>query len=377
MHNAPLFLTFSSYLCAHQLVYCCLILICSAGISLFAIPSILYVARRRHLYDDLGHFRKEHDSGIPRLGGVAMFVSFTITVLMFSVTTPELPVNCIITACIILLALGLKDDLHGVNPTNKFLLQFVAAIVLVICGDIRLSSLYGILGIGQLPYIISVLFSIFCIILVVNAFNLIDGIDGLAGTLGIMANGIFAAFFIYLHQYQLAGIALAMVGAIFGFLKYNITPAKLFMGDTGSLLTGLISVVMGIELIKYGCSETAVFNMQWVSVPALVIAAFITPLFDTTRVFVLRIAAGKSPFAADRNHLHHRILKMGLTHLQTTLLLVSVNILVVLIVIASGAEHTFATIAGTVLSYMVFNWIITFFLRSKSREVIALRNLFV
>lgn len=367
-----------NYLYAHQPAYYFIILLCSVGITMFAIPSILYVARRRHLYDDLGHFRKEHDQGIPRLGGVAMFVSFTITVLMFSVATKELPINCVITACIILLAVGLKDDLHGVNPTNKFLMQFIIAIVLVICGNIRLTNLYGFLGIGELPYMFSVLFTIFSIILVINAFNLIDGIDGLAATLGIMANGVFAAFFTYLHQYQLAAVALAMVGAIFGFLKYNITPAKIFMGDTGSLLTGLISVIMGIELTKYGSvGQGGEFAVQWFSAPAIVIAVLITPLFDTSRVFVLRIASGKSPFAADRNHLHHRILKMGFSHLQTTLLLVSINIFMILMVIVAGAENAVAAIVGVVLSYMIFNWVLTFFLRSKQRESMALRNLFI
>jgi UDP-GlcNAc:undecaprenyl-phosphate/decaprenyl-phosphate GlcNAc-1-phosphate transferase len=366
-----------NYLHTHLLIYYFVVLCCSAGITLFAIPSILYVARKRHLYDDLGHFRKEHDHGIPRLGGVAMFVSFTITVLMFSIATKELPVNCLITACIILLAVGLKDDLHGVNPSNKFLMQLIIALVLVICGDIRITNLYGIMGINELPYVLSVLITIFGMILVINAFNLIDGVDGLAGTLGIMANGVFAGLFVYLHQYQLAAVALAIIGSILGFLKYNITPAKLFMGDTGSLLTGLISVIMGIELVKYGTITSDKIETHWLSAPALVIAAFITPLFDTTRVFVLRIAAGTSPFKADRNHLHHRMLKLGLTHIQTTLLLLIVNVVIILLVIAAGAEHTFASIIGVVISYMIFNWALTFCLRSKERENIALRNLFV
>lgn len=373
----PFISIMSEYIHAHQLVYFCLVLLCSAGITLFAIPSILYVARKRHLYDDLGHFRKEHDQGIPRLGGVAMFVSFTITVLMFSIAIKEIPVNCLITACIILLAVGLKDDLHGVNPSNKFLMQFVLALVLVICGDIRLTNLYGLLGITQLPYLISIMITIFGIILVINAFNLVDGIDGLAATLGIMANGIFSACFIYLRQYELAAIGLAMIGAIFGFLKYNITPAKLFMGDTGSLLTGLISVIMGIELVIHGSATGLAGNALWFSAPALVIAAFITPLFDTARVFIMRIAAGKSPFSADRNHLHHRILNLGFTHLQTTLLLVGLNLVVVLLVIAAGTEHPMLVILATVACYCLFNWGLTFALRSKKRDNVALRNFFL
>ncbi|GAB2693958.1 MraY family glycosyltransferase [Mucilaginibacter koreensis] len=364
-----------NYLYTHQLLYYGMILLCAASIALIAIPSILHVARKRHLYDDLGHFRKQHDQGIPRLGGVAVFVSFTITVLMFGIADKVLPINCLISACIVLLAMGLKDDLHGVNPSTKFVIQFLVAVIVTICGDIRIHSLHGILGITQLPYVFSILLTLFCIILVVNAFNLIDGIDGLAATLGLMCNCTFAALFIYLGQYQLAAVALAIVGAIFGFLKFNITPAKIFMGDTGSLLVGLISVIMGIEMLNAGGAVQAL-GMHWFSVPALVAAAFITPLFDTTRVFIFRVAAGNSPFKADRNHIHHRLLKLGLTHLQSTLLLVSINIVAIVLVLATGMHNALLEISGLVVSYLLLNWLLTFVLRSKKRENLALRNLF-
>src|SRR5581483_39912 len=156
----------------------------SVLITLFAIPSILHVARPRRLYDDLGHFRKQHDHGIPRLGGVAVFVSFTITSLLFSMTDQSLPINYLLTACIILFAMGLKDDLSGVNSRTKFFIQFIAAAILVLFGDIRLTSMYGVFGIHSLPYWPSAILSILTIILIVNAFNLIDGIDGLAATTG-------------------------------------------------------------------------------------------------------------------------------------------------------------------------------------------------
>src|ERR1700756_4485895 len=177
-------------------LYYLIIIAFSVLITLLAIPSILHVARARHLYDDLGHFRKQHDHGIPRLGGVAIFVSFTITSLLFSMTDRSLPINYLLTACIILFAMGLKDDLSGVNSRTKFFVQFIAALILVVMGDIRLTSMYGVFGIGNLPYWPSVALSVLTIILIVNAFNLIDGIDGLAATMGIIANGCFAAIFI-------------------------------------------------------------------------------------------------------------------------------------------------------------------------------------
>ncbi|GAA3975459.1 MraY family glycosyltransferase [Mucilaginibacter dorajii] len=356
-------------------IYNILIVAFSTLITLLSIPSILHVARSRHLYDDVGHFRKQHDHGIPRLGGVAIFVSFTITILLFSIIDKALPISYLLIACIILFTMGLKDDLSGVNSSTKFLIQFVVAAILVLLGDIRITSMYGVFGITTLPYIPSAIFSILLIMLIVNSFNLIDGIDGLAAITGIIVNGTFAGLFIYLKQYELAAISFAMVGAIAGFLRYNITPAKIFMGDTGALLIGLISAVMAVKFIevsKITHAGVPVINC----VPALTIAILIGPVFDTLRVFTLRIASGKSPFEADRNHMHHRILGLGLNHLQTTICLSVINLLSI------GMVFVFSDLSNSLLIVLIVsvsiisNWIITFSLRSKERERVALRNFF-
>lgn len=357
-------------------VYYLIIVTFSVLISLLAIPTILHVARARHLYDDVGHFRKQHDHGIPRLGGIAIFVSFTITSLLFSMTDSSLPINYLLTACIILFAMGLKDDLSGVNSRTKFCIQFIVASILVLFGHIRLTSMYGVFGIHDLPYWPSVALSVLTIILIINAFNLIDGIDGLAATTGIVANGCFAIMFIYMHQYELAAVSLAMVGAIFGFLKFNITPAKIFMGDTGSLLIGLISVVMAIKFIELNKITTTVSPAIF-SAPALAVAILIGPIFDTLRVFILRISSGVSPFTADRNHIHHRMLRLGFSHLQTTLILAVLNVICIVVVLWFKDFGNSVLIGMLTLVCLLFNWTITFFLRSKERESVALRNLFV
>lgn len=339
------------------------------------IPSILHVARTRHLYDDLGHFRKQHDHGIPRLGGVAIFVSFIITLLLFCLTGQEFPLNYLLLACVILFAMGLKDDLSGVNPSTKFFIQFIVAAILVIPGDIRLTSMYGVLGIHDMSYFPSATFSILTIILLVNAFNLIDGIDGLAGATGVLVNSAFATLFIYIHQYELASVCLAMVGALLGFLRYNLTPAKIFMGDTGSLLIGLVSIVMAIKFIEVNKSVSAGIPHIY-SVPALTIAILIGPIFDTFRVFSLRIIKKGSPFQADRNHIHHRILRLGFNHMQTTLILAGVNIISIALALVFSGFGSTVMIGVITVSSLIFNWGITFCLRCKEREQISLRNLF-
>jgi UDP-GlcNAc:undecaprenyl-phosphate/decaprenyl-phosphate GlcNAc-1-phosphate transferase len=357
-------------------LYYIFIVLVSVFISVFAIPSILHVARFRHLYDDLGHFRKTHDHGIPRLGGVAIFVAFTITSLLCCITDKSLPINYLLTACIILFAMGLKDDLSGVNSSTKFIIQFIVCLILVVLGNIRLTSMYGVFGIYELSYFLSVGISILLILVIVNAFNLIDGIDGLAATTGIIANGAFAILFIYIHQYELAAVSLAMAGAIIGFLRFNITPAKIFMGDTGSLLIGLISAVMAIKFMETA-KITGTSSPQIYSVPALTFAILIGPIFDTARVFIIRIASGVSPFSADRNHIHHRMLKLGFNHLQTTIILASINVVSILMVLMFSAYGNSTLIILIVTVSLAFNWMITFFIRSKERETVALRNLFV
>jgi UDP-GlcNAc:undecaprenyl-phosphate GlcNAc-1-phosphate transferase len=355
------------YLHTYHIAYYLTIAVVSAAITMIAIPSILHVARTRHLYDDLGHFRKQHDHGIPRLGGVAIFVSFTITALLFSMTDQSLPINYLLTACIVLFAMGLKDDLSGVNSRTKFVIQFIVAAILVVLGHIRLSGMYGVFGIYNLPYWPSVVLSVLTIILIVNAFNLIDGIDGLAGVTGIFANGCFAGLFIYMHQYELAAVSIAMAGAIAGFLRFNIRPAKIFMGDTGSMLIGLISVVLAIkfiELNRFASGRTPdVF-----SAPALSVAILIGPIFDTLRVFILRISTGVSPFTADRKHIHHRMLRLGFTHLQTTLILVGLNMLCVGMAIVFRSYGN-SILLGLILAVcLLFIWGISFFIRLKERE---------
>ncbi|WP_374948777.1 MraY family glycosyltransferase [Mucilaginibacter sp.] len=363
------------YLDTYYFIYYIFIVMFSVLITLLSIPSILHVARTRHLYDDVGHFRKQHDHGIPRLGGVAIFVSFIITILLFSMIDKNLPISYLLAATIILFIMGVKDDLSGVNSSTKFLIQFVVATILVTLGQIRFTSMYGVLGIYDLSYVISAVVSILFIMLLINAFNLIDGIDGLAGTTGIIVNGTFAALFIYVKHYELAAIALAMVGAIVGFLRYNLTPAKIFMGDAGSLLIGLISAILAIKFIEVN-KFTSLKTPEVFSAPALAFAILIGPIFDTLRVFILRIIKGVSPFTADRNHVHHRVLRMGFTHMQATLLLAAANVISIVVALLFAPLGNLIIISIVFAASLLFNWAITVVIRTRERESFALRNLF-
>jgi UDP-N-acetylmuramyl pentapeptide phosphotransferase/UDP-N-acetylglucosamine-1-phosphate transferase len=295
---------------------------------------------------------------------------------VFRLTDNSFSINYILIAAIILFAMGVKDDLSGVNSSTKFLVQFIVSLILVLFGNIRITGMYGILGIFDLPYIISVSLSILVMILVINAFNLIDGIDGLAATTGIIANSAFSVLFIYMHHYELAIISLAIVGSLIGFLRFNLTPAKIFMGDAGSLLIGLISVIMAIKLIEIN-KFTDNNSFKIYSAPAVTVAILIGPIFDTLRVFIIRLLKGVSPFEGDRNHIHHRMLKLGFTHLQTTIILANMNIVAIIMVLLFSSIGNYILIVLIFLFSILFNWTITFFIRCRERERLTLRNLFV
>lgn len=352
-----------------HLLFYLLIFVSSSAITVLIIPAIIRIARSKHLYDDLGHFRKIHNPGVPRLGGVAIFISFTLTLLL-ALDHPLLPLNCIVASCLIIFTIGIQDDLAGIGHRSKFAMQLIAAILLVIPGNIRLSNLHNLFGLYELAHVPNVVLSILLIVFIVNAFNFIDGIDGLAAVTGIFTNLVFFLLFIYLQQYEIAAVSLAMAGALIGFLKYNISPAKVFMGDTGSLLIGLVTAVMAIKFMEVSNSSLTNCHFEVTSSPAIVLAILIGPIADTMRVFLLRLAKRQSPFLGDRNHVHHRITELGFSHLQTTAILIFMNGLYVLLAFAfSGSGNTTITVAiGLIVvsSNLVLNTLPAFKLRKQA-----------
>ncbi len=348
--------------------YYFMIILFSGLVSFVAIPSILFVARERKLYDDFHQERKNHDAGISRLGGVGIFCSFTIVSLLFAKYDAFLPTNILLTACIMLFAIGLKDDLAGSAPGTKFFIQFLVAAMMVFLGNVRLTSMYGVLGLQEIDFFTSTVLSITTIMFMVNAFNLIDGIDGLAGTLGLIVNLTFGIMFLHMGQGELATLAFSMVGALAGFLYYNYTPSRIFMGDTGSLLIGLISVVLGIKFIELNKFTEENYDPIFISAPATAVAILIIPLFDTFRVFTLRVLQRKSPFQADRNHIHHRILSLGFTHLQATFIIVLTNLVFIYLVLMFKEWGNFILISIFLGICILINWLTTVLIRIKFRR---------
>jgi UDP-GlcNAc:undecaprenyl-phosphate GlcNAc-1-phosphate transferase len=291
-------------------------------ITMLAIPAIMKVAKEKKLYD-LPDARKLHTKPIASLGGVGIFIGFFLAVLLTSGTgNGDFQFFC--ASAIVIFFLGLKDDILILSPTKKFLGQLAATAILVHLGNIRLESMHGFLGIGQLPEFVGYLLSYTTIIVVVNAYNLIDGVDGLAGSLGLMTMFIFGTYFYFAEMPSYSLLAFAMAGSLLAFLKFNFAPAKIFMGDSGSLLIGLVNAILVIKFIKVADSATA--PLQISSAVAIGFSILIVPLLDTLRVFSMRIAKGRSPFSPDRNHIHHLLLDKGLNHRYVTLSCVGLNL---------------------------------------------------
>ncbi|MEM1320078.1 MAG: MraY family glycosyltransferase [Bacteroidota bacterium] len=312
-------------------------------LTYFAIPSIIHVAKIKNLCDEPGE-RRSHKESTPSLGGIGIFAGVIFSIILWTPFGYFSDLQYILCAFIIIFLIGAKDDILPMSPNKKLVGEVLAAAILVFKSNVKLTSLYGILGIYELPEIVSILLSIFTILVIINAFNLIDGINGLSGSIGILIAATLGSWFFLAKQPELAIVAFSLTGALVAFLKYNFTPAKIFMGDTGALLIGLVCSILAIKFIELqhelrgiAASEQLAEGLFFEAVPAVAIGIMILPLFDTLRVFTMRLLNGKSPFYPDRTHIHHLLIDYGFSHMQATGILVLVNIF--FIILAIGLQH--------------------------------------
>ncbi|QHS61348.1 undecaprenyl/decaprenyl-phosphate alpha-N-acetylglucosaminyl 1-phosphate transferase [Chitinophaga agri] len=291
-------------------------------ITYFAIPVLIRVAELKHLYDEPDE-RKSHKARIPTLGGIGFFSGFVMASAVCVPAFADSPFQYMVAAFIVIFMVGMKDDIVGLSPLKKLIGQLMASFAVIYLGNLQINSMYGILGIEALPPYISLLLTYFTFLVIINAFNLIDGIDGLAGSIGMLVSGVMGTYFLYTGELLYAVMGFAMSGGLAAFLIYNISPARIFMGDTGSLMVGLVNAILVIKFIDVAGNPAGKLPVN--SVPIVAIAILVMPLFDTLRVFAIRMMHGRSPFSADRNHIHHYLLELGLNHRQTTIVMVSIN----------------------------------------------------
>lgn len=293
------------------------------------IPSLIKIARSKNLVDAPDE-RKIHIRPIPSLGGIAIYAGFAIALCLFWPESGSLKdFQSIICASLIIFLLGLKDDLVGTSPKKKFAGEILACVVIIFKQDLLIRSFYGLFGLGSIPPILALILTLLTAVLIINAYNLIDGIDGLGASLGILSLGAFGIFFYHVGQYEYAIVAAALVGSLLGFLIHNKFPASIFMGDTGSLLVGLINAMFALKFMELVADipNNGIYSVN--NCPVAAISIIFVPLFDAVRVFTVRILKGKSPFAPEKNHIHHMLLTLGLGHTSIAILLTTSNLLVI------------------------------------------------
>ena len=319
-------------------------------ITFTVIPAIITVAKVKKLYDEPDDNRKLHKEPIPSLGGLGMFIGFIFSILLtisFSAEAPEF--QYYVAAFLLIFFLGIKDDIIIISPVKKFIGQIITSAILIYKAKLVITNMDGFLGVYQINTICSYLLTVFALVVIINAFNLIDGVDGLAGSLGLISSLVFGIFFLINKNIPYAVLAFTFAGSLIAFLIYNFHPAKIFMGDTGSLMIGLVNSILVIKFIETG-SNYSYYPVT--ASPAIGFGILLLPLMDTLRVFSIRIMNGHSPFKPDRNHIHHVLLNHGFDHKSVTFICIIATILI------TGLTFLFQNI-GT--GYLISAQVVLFF----------------
>lgn len=278
-----------------------------------------------HLFDKPDS-RKHHLDATPNMGGIGIFSALVITFLLFCGFHDFTQVHAVLAAACIMFFTGFFDDLLNLPPFKKFIMQVVAAFIVCYNGVV-ITNLHGFLGIYQLPEAYAVTFTMLVIVFFVNAFNFIDGIDGLAGSLGAVSSFIFGVMAFRSGQGDLALLSFCLTGSLLGFLYLNKHPARIFMGDTGSLTVGFLLIIQGIMIINI---NPVVHELNESATMTFVYSVLFIPAYDLIRVVVIRIVSGDSPMKADRNHLHHMIGRQHFGHNGICFILLVFNLSLIL-----------------------------------------------
>ncbi|WP_080056054.1 glycosyltransferase family 4 protein [Spirosoma aerolatum] len=343
------------------LYQCVLSFLVACFVSVVAIPVIIKISELKSLMEKPGE-RRAHSTPTPTFGGIAIFAGLLISYFLWpNIDQTEIyRTNLSIAGMTILFFIGIKDDLVGIDPAKKIMFQVLAAMILIFFGDLRIDYLYGIMGFHHVAEIVGILLTCFIFIALTNAINLIDGIDGLAGGIATIASGTFGGWFLMTNHFSMACLAFTLAGALLGFLRFNFSKtSKIFMGNTGSLIIGFMLAFFAVRFVSLNASyryePTAFFNA-----PILAIVVLIIPIFDTLRVFLVRILAGRSPFSADRNHMHHILLDNGLSHIGATAVLCGVSLFntILFLLLHRNISNTFSLviIAGLFGIYMLVSF---------------------
>jgi len=333
---------------------------CGAYIlTFFTIPKIIGLVENKKLMDEPNN-RSSHQKKTPTLGGVSFFYTLIFTLFFLKYWDQEYEAMYFIPGLTILLIIGLKDDLLVLSPYTKLAAQVCAVGFLLMNNDLIIHSLNGFLSIDEIPLYLYYPIAGFLMLTIINAYNLIDGIDGLAAIVGIVILIMYTTIFYITGHYFYALLCLSLNGSLMAFLAFNLSSTrKIFMGDTGSLIVGFIIGILTIRFLSLTPENYQDLPFLLENAPLIAISILIVPLFDTARVFTIRVTNKKSPFSPDRNHTHHILIdSFNLSHKQASFVLGGFNLVfVILMIILGSASANFYLVLFLILTVVALAYL--------------------
>ena len=343
------------YISNDILLYGFLVQILAAVLSVYFVPTVRKLALAKKI-TATPSARKPHSTEVPVLGGVAIYLaaafSMFIVAFIFPSKIDASDFFLLGFGSMIFLFVGVLDDIVGLKAKTKLILQIVVCFILIHKTPLYITNMHGLFGFSEIPYIPSLLLSVFVYVVFVNMLNLIDGIDGLASGISVVAFSFFAYVgFVEVNYYNML-VSMAGVGCLIPFMYFNMfSNRKIFLGDNGSLVMGIILGYLCLDFISIANTSDQLFGDTKIVV---LMSVFSYPLVDTFRVFVVRVLRNKSPFSADKNHIHHHLLRLGLSHRKATLVVLLYTIFITFVsFLISGIDINVAFIVLLLISVFV------------------------
>lgn len=309
--------------------------ITSFSVGFLVTPMVISILRKAKIGDAPGG-RKIHKKFTPSMGGIGFVLATFITLAIWGWQFPLPDIRFLLGAIALMFIVGLRDDMVELNAKHKLAGQLVAVLIVVVAGDIRIRDFHGFLGVQELPLLISYGFTSFVLLALTNAFNLIDGLDGLAGTISSISLSLLGAWFYVQGLESFAVLSFSLLGGVLAFMIFNWHPAKIFMGDTGSLTLGfaLGSLIVAFMESNAALPQDAFLKLEPSFTAGIVLMIY--PLYDMARVFARRIYNDKHPMTADKSHIHHFLMRMGLKHNEVAMTLGFLQLSLILLVFILG-----------------------------------------
>ena len=316
-------------------------------------PAIAKMAIIRGLTDN-PNARKLQKSPVPVMGGMAVFFGIIVSAGVTSIVFNSYALFTCVVTMTVMMYMGFIDDLVGIKPWIRIAIEVAVIGFVVIMDLVNINDFHGLFGIGKLPVYVSLPLCAFSGVGIINAINMIDGVDGLSSGLGIFISFVFGCVFFYSHDFTMAVMAFATMGALVPFFFKNVFGhlSKMFIGDSGTMMMGIILCIFCMRTIDNTSRVSRAYPD--LGVIAFCLAALSIPVFDTVRVMLLRIYHGRSPFIADKTHLHHVFVRLGFSHIGTTMcinILESINVLSFFLSYWLGASVTLQFIVVVLTSF--------------------------